>query len=140
MSNYDVSIMLIPKGEGGEVHSTLCGCGPQETAPPYIVLDNVVRMLARYTMPPYGVVLRHAMFGMDNDTMVAVLDGPMLNSLYVSVMLWANQEWGYSPHISKQSGYELPPPGTTVEFDRISLWNNEKRFTYRFGSGTPCAS
>jgi hypothetical protein len=135
-----VIFALLPELSSGEVHSTLAYLGKVgENAPPEMALAPVAQMLARFTMPPYGYVMKHDLFG-DEMVEVAVLESPLLRSLYGCIEQWANSEWGYSPHISKQDGETLPAVGSVVMFDRIALWYGERRWAWRFGTGAPCSA
>lgn len=133
---------LLPEDSAGEVHSTLAYMGRVgENAPPVMSLAPIGQMLARFFIAPYAYVMKHDIFGPPEDLVnVAVIESPMLRSMYDCIQMWGTSEWGYAPHISEQPGVALPAVGSVVKFDRMALWYGEQRWAWRFGTGAPCSA
>lgn len=132
----DSLFVLLPRDGRGDAHHTLVYMGPPGMGSPSMELcASLARGLAMMFLPPKAVVQRHAMFGMNSETPVAVIEGTDLHAVREPIAWLANSRWGYSPHVSQQPGYPLPPVGAEIVFDRIGLWYGDKRVAFRFGTG-----
>lgn len=141
MSPTDLAIVvLIPVGASGEEHSTLLYFDVNIIQQMCPIVQAIAQTQAAGRI--FATVVGETTFGGIDDSslvQVALLGSGQLAAIHDLLSGFQSGQWGYSPHISKQPGVNLPLVGSWVTFDRIAIWNHDEKYAWRLGTGARCA-